>query len=492
MKNLILLNDNTEVKLGDTGTKIRFKATNNGTLVALKDGQSATFRIKNDIGFLKSINADTIYNGYGFEFDTSSLSDLVAGAYQVELAVTQTSDDVLIFPDKGYVQFKITDNALSITGEQLPQMSLEAFKNEVNNYVSTKVKEASTELTNNFQTYVDGITDSTTAVANKASQDAATAISTANSATATADSANATSAAASTLASGASAMANQALMQKVGARNLLRQTATLPSTLYNGIGTSQGEFMGATYYEQHATWKGLLFNVKDLYDRNLINTFDDYVFSFYVKVDDNSKALSDFSYFSDANSVCSNSKDIAMAWKEQSKLSVKNEWVHVWVPLKFASNSLSQSTFIGMWFSTAYTLGNVYWACPKLEKGTRPSDYMPAPEDYDLSTAQQQIGTLTMQIAKTNVTSVVSGAVDFDGITTNGKYSFADNSATNAPADVGTVTGILEVTAGGGNGVQRFFDTSADLMFWRTWSGSTFHSWKVAANDSSIITPASD
>lgn len=63
MKNLILLNDNTEVKLGDTGTKIRFKATDNGTLVALKDGQNATFRIKNNIGFLKSINADTIYNG---------------------------------------------------------------------------------------------------------------------------------------------------------------------------------------------------------------------------------------------------------------------------------------------------------------------------------------------------------------------------------------------------------------------------------------------
>lgn len=180
MKNLILLNNDTNIKLGDTGTLMQFKADDNNAPVSLIKGQSATFRVKNEFGFLKSVDADTTMSGYVFQFDTSALDGLVPGTYQLELAVARSDDDVDIFPDTGFVQFTISENALSITGEQLPVMSLDDFKKQAQTYVDTQVNGAETSLKNDFQKYIDGIADSTIATANKASQDATNAINTAN------------------------------------------------------------------------------------------------------------------------------------------------------------------------------------------------------------------------------------------------------------------------------------------------------------------------
>lgn len=182
MKNLILLNNDTNIKLGDTGTLMQFKADDNNAPVSLIKGQSATFRIKNEFGFLKSIDADTTMNGYVFQFDTSALDGLVPGTYQLELAVTKSDNDVDIFPDTGFVEFTINENALSITGEQLPVMSLDDFKKQAQTYVNTQINGAETSLESNFQKYVDGIQSNTIDKANKASQDATNAVSTANSA----------------------------------------------------------------------------------------------------------------------------------------------------------------------------------------------------------------------------------------------------------------------------------------------------------------------
>ncbi|WP_290033902.1 glycoside hydrolase family 113 [Ligilactobacillus cholophilus] len=137
MKNLTLLNDNTNIKLNDTGTVIQFKASNEGQPVGLSNGQNAVFRIKNELGFLKSVQATTSYGGYVFELDTSNLSDLVPDTYQVELLVQVDSDNALIFPDNGFIDFTITKNALNIIGEQLPVMSLDDFTKQFDNYVQS-------------------------------------------------------------------------------------------------------------------------------------------------------------------------------------------------------------------------------------------------------------------------------------------------------------------------------------------------------------------
>lgn len=232
MKNLILLNNDTNIKLGDTGTLMQFKADDNNAPVSLIKGQSATFRIKNEFGFLKSIDADTTMSGYVFQFDTSALDGLVPGTYQLELAVTKSDDDVDIFPDTGFVQFTINENALSITGEQLPVMSLDDFKKQAQAYVDTQINGAETSLENNFQKYVDGIQNNAVNVAKQASTNATQAVTTAQ--------------AASTMANGASTMANQALglinsktkLEDYAKNNNLTDLNNLPIGMYqtNGWG----------------------------------------------------------------------------------------------------------------------------------------------------------------------------------------------------------------------------------------------------------------
>lgn len=150
MKSLSLLNDDTTIKLGDTGTMVQFTATNNQAPVQLDQNQTATFRIKNEFGLVKTINATTTYNGLIFQFDTADLKGLVQGTYQVELAVNVDKDNTLIFPDDGFVSFTISANALNITGQQLNLISLDDFKKQANEYM----QQQSQVLKDNFDTYV--------------------------------------------------------------------------------------------------------------------------------------------------------------------------------------------------------------------------------------------------------------------------------------------------------------------------------------------------
>lgn len=499
MKKLTLLNDDTNIKLGDTGTLIQFKASINDTPVFLKDGQTATFRIKNDLGFLKSIDADTNMNGYVFEFDTSELVDLPVGSYQVELAITKSEDNVVIFPDKGFVNFDITENALSVTGEQLPVMSLEAFKDEVDKYVSTKVEEAQSEITNDFQKYVDGLTDNTIATANKACQDATKAVSTANSAVATANDAKTTAQAVSAVANGASAMANKALVQKVGARNLLldSQKGQSEPWLYKNKDNADMTFMECDVSKVNQAWTRAIggYNPYDLYQRGLYNTTDTYTFSCYAKIDgDIQLRRGDIVLYS--NVTDSNGKSVDIS-------NVNNEtWTQISISFKFTEkvpnkNDGAQTirfepnvSWDGSSQHAGVGTGYLYLTCPKLEKGDKATDYVPAPEDLDLTSTQNQITQLTLQLAQSQMAQVAQANTDLNTLISNGKWSFNNTTVSNAPGGSKTLTGTLEVTNNGTSGVQTVVDTVADVMFWRTWNGSNFNKWHAVANDSSIISPA--
>lgn len=235
MKKLILLNENTDIKLNDTGTIIQFKAQNDGQPVSISNGQTATFRIKNDFGFVKSVKASSSYGGYVFELDTADLSGLVVGSYQVELLIQKDADDALIFPDTAFVGFNITANALTITGEQLPMMSLDEFKDELKTYVDDQTATAETAIKSDFQTYVDGLSDSTIATANKASQDAQTAISTANGAVQTANTAKSTADTASSKADNAQSTANDAINKTNANANLISSLNSVVSYWNNSL-----------------------------------------------------------------------------------------------------------------------------------------------------------------------------------------------------------------------------------------------------------------
>ena len=157
MKQLCLLNQDTNIKLGDTDTQIQFSAFDDNQPVSITQNQSATFRIKNQLGFLKSVDATTTYNGSIYQLDTAQLNGLVPGTYQIELAIYLEQSSPQIYPDKGFCQIAITPNALSVTGEQIPSMSLDDFKQQLEQYVQTQTNNKIQGIEDDFSKYVESV-----------------------------------------------------------------------------------------------------------------------------------------------------------------------------------------------------------------------------------------------------------------------------------------------------------------------------------------------
>lgn len=412
MKKLNLLDQSPSFKVNDTGTIIPFNASKNNQPFGVTKNDVLVFRIKNEMGFLKSVNATVAMGGYIFQLNTKDLVGLVTGTYQIELAVTDSkTNEEQIFPDTGFCSFNITDSAMTVTGTQIPTMSLDSFKNELQQYVENQATSATTKIESDFQTYVNNLQNSTIKQSQQASSDAQNAIKTANGAVTTANSSLSTANAASSLASAASSMANQALtklQRPIGTRNLLLDSRNGKSTpwMYKNANTDS-TLMNCYIGKTNSAWSKVIgaYNVYDLYQRGLYNTTDTYTFSCYAKIDGNVQLRNgDISFYSTAT-------DSSGAKVDVSKVN-SNTWTQISVSFKFSSANPPQNdggatlrfepnvSWDGSGSRVGVGTGYLYLACPQLEKGATASDYHPAPED-DYSMIQQmqsQITTLTQQI----------------------------------------------------------------------------------------------
>lgn len=414
MKKLNLLDQSPSFKVNDTGTIIPFNAFENNQPFSVTANDAApVFRIKNEMGFLKSVNATVAVGGYIFQLNTKDLVGLVPGTYQVELVVTDSkTNEEQIFPDTGFCSFNITDSAMTVTGTQIPTMSLGSFKNELQQYVENQAESKLQTIESDFQTYVDNLKDSTIKQAQQASSDAQNAIKTANGAVTTANSSLSTANAASTLASAASSMANQALtklQQPIGTRNLLLDSRNGRSApwMYRNMNTGDS-LMNCYIGKTNSAWSKAIgaYSVYDLYQRGVYNTADTYTFSCYVKIDGTIKLRQgDISFYCTATD--SNGKAV-----DVSNIN-SDTWTRISMPFKFTNDTPPQNdgsatlrfesnvSWDGGSLYAGVGTGYLYMACPQLEKGSTVSDYHPAPED-DFGIIQQmqsQIVALTQQIA---------------------------------------------------------------------------------------------
>lgn len=170
-----------------------------------------------------------------------------------------------------------------------------------------------------------------------------------------------------------------------GARNLLRLSQPRDnSTLYNVNGAKQNDtFLGANIYENHGIWNGQEFKVQDLVSRNVINTIDTYTFSTYVKYTGDNPSSMMYFYDGDGTILPVEGQTISSSFSN----TTPNTWNQISWTFKF--NSLTPPSsgkfYVGFEFGKSGYNGNVYWACPKLEKGTKATDYSIAPEDIDSS-----------------------------------------------------------------------------------------------------------
>lgn len=176
-----------------------------------------------------------------------------------------------------------------------------------------------------------------------------------------------------------------------GGRNLLLQSQARDNGAYYCVnGTKQNEtFLGASVYENHGTWQGQEFKLQNLVDRNVINTNDEYVFSTYVKY--TGKNPGNMIYFFNADNT------IQILNDENGQTAFANTKPNVWnqisIHIKFNSTTPPSS---GKFYAGFEFGGNndhsvmTYWACPKLEKGSKATDYSIAPEDVDSSLSANQ------------------------------------------------------------------------------------------------------
>ena len=223
-----------------------------------------------------------------------------------------------------------------------------------------------------------------------------------------------------------------------GGRNLLLQSQARDNGAYYVInGAKQNEtFLGANVYEQHSTWQGQEFKLQNLVDRNVINTNDEYVFSTYVKY--TGKNPGNMIYFFNADNT------IQILNGENGQTAFANTKPNVWnqisIHIKFNSTTPPSS---GKFYAGFEFGGNndhsvtTYWACPKLEKGSKATDYSIAPEDVDssLSANQNAINQTTGLVNNSvQISQSYNGVTidDKDGITIN-----AGNNRISLNANVG-------------------------------------------------------
>ena len=193
-----------------------------------------------------------------------------------------------------------------------------------------------------------------------------------------------------------------------GGRNLLLQSQARDNGAYYNInGTKQNEtFLGANVYEQHSTWQGQEFKLQNLVDRNVINTNDEYVFSTYVKY--TGKNPGNMIYFFNADNT------IQILNGENGQTAFANTKPNVWnqisIHIKFNSTTPPSS---GKFYAGFEFGGNndgsvtTYWACPKLEKGSKATDYSIAPEDVDSSLSDNKNAIDQTNSNVTNVSNKV-------------------------------------------------------------------------------------
>lgn len=193
-----------------------------------------------------------------------------------------------------------------------------------------------------------------------------------------------------------------------GGRNLLLQSQARDNGAYYLInGTKQNEtFLGANVYEQHSTWQGQEFKLQNLVDRNVINTNDEYVFSTYVKY--TGKNPGNMIYFFNADNT------IQILNDENGQTAFANTKPNVWnqisIHIKFNSTTPpSSGKFYAGFEYGSNNDGSVttYWACPKLEKGSKATDYSVAPEDVDSSLSDNKNAINQTNSNVTNVSNKV-------------------------------------------------------------------------------------
>jgi hypothetical protein len=173
---------------------------------------------------------------------------------------------------------------------------------------------------------------------------------------------------------------------EIGGRNLLLYSQTIRAhNSYYGFGWLTDEvetFNGYPVWSVKNQWGKLAWSFKShVIDRGLVKVGDTLTYSLYAKTNNASGKSINCSYRFKGNANA--------YWFNASAFNVGTSWARYSVTFTVTKDMLATDTYMNEigFEETASMSGDdkVYYACPKLERGTKATDYTEAPEDGEIN-----------------------------------------------------------------------------------------------------------
>ena len=258
---------------------------------------------------------------------------------------------------------------------------------------------------------------------------------------------------------------------EIGGRNLLlySQTIRAHSNYYNaGWLTDEVEtFNGHPVWSVKNQWGRLVWLFKPLViDRGLVKVGDVLTYSLYAKTNNASGKSINCSYRFKGN--------VNAYWFNASVFNVGTSWTRYSVTFTVTKDMLATDTYMNEigFEETASMSGDdkVYYACPKLERGTKPTDYTEAPEDIDQQITAAE--TIASQTADKFNWLVKSGTSSTD-------FELTDRTATLVASAI-NMNGLVTFS-GLNTDLQSTINNKTNVSYLNLSSGgNTQACWKIA------------
>ena len=229
---------------------------------------------------------------------------------------------------------------------------------------------------------------------------------------------------------------------EIGGRNLLlySQTVRAHNDYYNvsWLTDEVETFNGCPVWSVKNQWGKLGWSFKShVIDRGLVKVGDTLTYSLYAKTNNASGKRIACSYRFKGNAQG--------YWFNDSAFNVDTSWARYSVTFTVTKDMLATDTYINEigFGETASMSGDdkVYYACPKLERGTKATDYTPAPEDNEIN-GQNLVSNLPSNWEQGGINGGQAVGSTYASIKSSTAYRIRIK-------DIFSVSGNITVSAGG-------------------------------------------
>ena len=129
IKNLRYVNKTSAFKISDTTTKIKLQGLLGSTPVTFQDADEVSIRIKNNSGYLMQVKPKILSDGI-VSFSSKELELLPVGSYAMELWQDNQAG-TNIYPSEGFLRFTINKNATEFKGDSMSTITLHIFEERI-------------------------------------------------------------------------------------------------------------------------------------------------------------------------------------------------------------------------------------------------------------------------------------------------------------------------------------------------------------------------